>query len=92
MTTQEKCEAILKAMLGEINSLDGLSITLGSDWCGNTGTVIVKKQNGTGMHTHVGVPDGTFETFVDQLHATLCDGCGLSWETDQTTGGAEGGR
>jgi hypothetical protein len=30
-------------------------------------------------HTHVGVPGGSFENLVDNLHSLLCERRGLSW-------------
>ena len=30
-------------------------------------------------HTHVGIPDGSFEDLVNNLHSLLCKGQGLSW-------------
>ncbi len=81
MTTQEKCEAILKKMLELAN--EGKPVTLEEDWGGFTGTICVA--NG---HTHVGGIDtedypATWEQFVDELYNSLHGGPGLSWHAEE---------
>lgn len=70
--TAKKSELILRQMLEIINS--GKNITLEEDFGNNTLTIYVDKQ-----HSHVGVPGGSFEQMVDNLHGLLCEGRGLSW-------------
>jgi hypothetical protein len=82
MTTDEKSTAILKAILDICNkTLEdpasdrmGRVMGFGPDWGGNALTVYVGDS-----HTHVGDSNGTFEQLIDQLHAQLIDGRGLSW-------------
>ncbi|HWQ54841.1 MAG TPA: hypothetical protein VN442_14235 [Bryobacteraceae bacterium] len=72
MTTQEKCEAILRKMLELAN--DGKPVTLREDWGGNSATIAAGDS-----HTHVGFTDIPWEQFVDQLYNSLHGGPGLSW-------------
>lgn len=72
MTTEEKCAAIIQKMVLICNN--GNVVSLEDDFGGNTLTI-----NVDGGHTHVGVPDGDFDTLIDQLYHTLHGGPGLSW-------------
>lgn len=78
MNLQEKCEAILRRVV-EIVNKDGV-VAFEDDFGGNTLTVIA----GQG-HTHVGVPDGSFELLVENLYNTLHGGPGLSWVPEPPT-------
>ena len=55
------------------------NVTLERDWGGNSLTVCVEGQG----HTHVGMPEASFEDLVDQLHSSLTGGPGLSWVKDK---------
>ncbi len=75
MTTQEMCEAILKKMVEQAN--EGKTVALEYDFGGNTVTINVGK-----AHTHCGVPDGDWETLVENLYNSLHGGPGLSWHSE----------
>lgn len=68
---------ILKAILHTVNN--DMSMTFEEDMGGNTVTIIKDT-----MHTHCGVPDGSFDDLVNGLYRLLVKGSGLSW--------AKGGR
>lgn len=53
----------------------GSPVTISEDWGGGSATVEI---GGRG-HSHVGVPDGSEDQFIDSLHAMLCEGRGLSF-------------
>lgn len=83
MTTPEKCEAIIRAIVDRANvrhasGKDEWAIAFGPDWGGFALTVYDPEKG----HTHVGgIHEGsTFEHLVDSLHAQLTEGRGLSWE------------
>ncbi len=76
MTTEDKCKAILEAIVMRCNNdLDegDPAVGFGRDWGKNTLTLFIE-----GSHSHVGVPGGTFEQLVDSLHGWLCEDQGLS--------------
>lgn len=75
MTTPEKSEAILRTMLELANS--GRDVIVMQDLGGNSATVVLRGEHPN--HAHVGIPEGDWDTFVDELHALLCEGRGLSW-------------
>lgn len=72
MKRQEKCEAIVQKIAELV--AEGKDISFLEDWGKWTATVQVDN-----MHTHIGVPDGNFDTFVDSVYETLCENRGLSW-------------
>lgn len=78
MTTQKKCEAIVMAILARCANAEapGDVLSFGPDFGGNSLTIYDTSKG----HTHVGQPDGTWDEFVDALHAQLTQGKGLSWE------------
>jgi len=69
------CEEILRRMLDSANA--GEPVTLAGDAAGFTATVRLP-----GRHTHAGVPDGDWQTFVRQLRAAFSGGAGLSWASE----------
>ena len=77
MTTQEKCEAIVRK-IAEMGNRG--AITFESDLGLYSLTVIVEEDDKKG-HTHVGIPDpdGDFDLLVGGLYNTLHGGPGLSW-------------
>jgi len=79
MNTTQKCEAILKQIVGlnqDINNKQGVSFT--PDWAGNSLTIETKDG-----HSHCGDPDGSFKRLINELHSLLCEGRGLSFEKKQ---------
>lgn len=72
MTTEEKCKAIIEKITELCN--EGKPVGFESDFGDNTLTILVDHS-----HTHVGVPDGNFDTMVDHLYDSLHSGPGLSW-------------
>lgn len=87
MTTSEKCEVIVKKLLERANEIGphpqthiDMIIGISKDWGGNTATFwTVRKSDYEHVHTHVGVPDGTWEEFVDGLYSAVTGGPGLSY-------------
>ena len=78
MTTQERCEAILRKMIELANEGTGVAIDADmGDW---TATVWKISQEGR-EHTHIGSPgfDGSFEDTIENLYNVLHGGPGLSW-------------
>jgi hypothetical protein len=80
--TARKSEEILRAILAHCNSRlaageEEWAIAFGPDW-GESSLTIYDPKHG---HTHVGgvFPEDTFEELIDQLHAQLVQGRGLSW-------------
>jgi hypothetical protein len=75
MTTDEKCRAILKAIVEKTREEDA-EFRLGWDWDEWMLTVTFPD----GGHTHVGVPEpeGTFEVLIDQLYDAVIHNRGLS--------------
>lgn len=74
--TDKKCREILEKMISLANEKG--QIAFEEDFGGNTLTILLGQGNEL-IHTHVGVPDCSFEVLIDQLHGTLVEGCGLSW-------------
>jgi len=76
MTTQEKCEAILKKMLEIVNEdlTKETQITLCQDWGGNSLTLYIKD-----MHTHCGDPEDEWDVLVNNVYNALQGGPGLSF-------------
>lgn len=74
MTTQDKCEAIIRKIVELANT--GKPVQFDDDWGGWSLTVSVG-----GAHTHVGISgqDGSFELLVENLCNVLYGGPGLSW-------------
>lgn len=83
--TSKKCEEILRAISHECTAqfekreesesvFPPVFVFEPDAWGENTLTVWKN-----GSHTHVGVPDGSFEQLVDSLHNLLVNGNGLSW-------------
>ena len=81
------CSAALD-ILREITRLcnEGRRVGFESDWGGNTLTIMID----TG-HSHVGVPDGSEETLLTNLHSLLCKGSGLSWFVPPNAEVSDGG-
>ena len=79
MTTAEKSEAILRAIMGivDADSAKQVSVTFSQDWGPHSVTLEI---TGRG-HTHCGsFHDGaTWDELVDSLHGTLVRQHGLSW-------------
>jgi hypothetical protein len=50
------------------------AVKIESDFYGNTATVYIGS-----AHTHVGVPDGSFDLYVEHLYNSLHGGPGLSF-------------
>lgn len=81
MTTQEKCEAILKEILRRCNDVDEAVprmspeiVGFAGDWGGNSLTLFMD-----GSHTHVGGhPDATWDDLIDSLYERLVNDRGLS--------------
>ncbi len=86
MTTDEKCRKILERILEICNECDdgkyadGHVFAFERDWGGNTATILIGNEKGFDTHTHVGVPDESFDTYVDNLYNSITGGPGLSWE------------
>jgi hypothetical protein len=84
-TTLEKCEEIIRAILDrcnkqfEENESSDVVIGFAPDWGGPSLTIFDKDLG----HTHIGgFHDGArFEDLIDDLHAQLTRGAGLSWAT-----------
>jgi len=72
MTTQEKCEAIVRRIVECANKDDRIAFE--RDCGGNTLTILFAQG-----HTHVGVPGGDFDLLVENLYNTLHGEPGLSW-------------
>jgi len=73
MTTQEKCEAIIRKMVDLAN--EDKPVTISEDWkCKNACTIAVGDS-----HTHVGWRDATFEQMIDGMYNTLIEEKGLSF-------------
>ena len=72
METPDKCVAILQRIVELANS--GKIVSFEEDWGGNSLTV-----NVDGGHTHVGLPDNSFDLLADNLYNSLHGGPGLSW-------------
>lgn len=78
MTTSEKAEAIIKKITEICNK--GENVEFEEDFGGNTLTIYIKSPDGSNCrHTHMGVPNGSFDILVDNLYNTLHGGPGLSW-------------
>lgn len=79
MSTAEKSEEILRAILAIVNDGTGKRVGFAADWGGYTATI-----SGSGKkHAHVGclgAADG-WERFVDDLHRQLTKGEG-SWAAE----------
>lgn len=75
MSAEEKCQAILQKLLEAANQ--GKEVRLREDMGGMTLEIHLGKS-----HTHCGVPDGDWESLVDQLYNSLHGGPGLSWHTE----------
>lgn len=71
MTNAEKCEEILKKIL-EISNKENFSFE--RDWGNFTSTILIGNR-----HTHIGIPGGTWDDYVDSLYDCLIKGNGLSW-------------
>lgn len=79
--TDRKCAEILACIVNTCNEKqnsqhNGPVVGFGPDWGDHSLTVYRK-----GDHTHVGCISGesSFAELVDQLHALLIEGEGLSW-------------
>ena len=66
------CLEVIREITRRAN--DGKKIVIESDWGGNTLTIWDET-----AHTHVGVPDGSEEILIRDLHSILCKNSGLSW-------------
>ena len=77
MNTEEKSEAIIKAIISRCNnsSKDNAVVSFYPDWGGNSLTIEIQ---GLG-HSHCGYPDASFEELVDHLYSLLCHNSGLSF-------------
>jgi len=71
----ERAEGILKTLVLITNT--GGAVTFEDDWGGNSLTVSID-----GNHTHVGLPEGTFEDLLEQLKNVLAGGPGLSFHPE----------
>jgi hypothetical protein len=84
MTTEQKCQEILKKIVelcGDTKPQPGVmgsptaKVSFAPDWGGNSLTVGIA---GLG-HSHCGDDQGTFEHLIDQLHDLMCKNRGLSF-------------
>jgi len=71
--TKNQLISIFKKIVQVCNS--GTEVKFESDFGDNTLTIIIGDS-----HTHVGVPDGSFDTLIESLHASLHGGPGLTWD------------
>ena len=67
-----RAEGILRAIL-ELTE-QGRAVEFTEDWGGNTLTIHIDD-----AHSHVGVPDGSFDDLLESLYQLLVKGCGLSF-------------
>lgn len=67
-----RAEGILRAIL-ELTE-QGRAVAFTEDWGGNTLTIHIDD-----AHSHVGVPDGSFDDLLESLYQLLVKGCGLSF-------------
>lgn len=79
MTTEQQALAIVLAIRDACDREGGqgepmLRVGFAPDWGGNSLTILYAD----GSHTHVGDTDDTDDQLVEQLHALLCEGRGLS--------------
>lgn len=82
MTTQEKCEVIMREVVKRCNAREekgesGWAFAFGPDWGGFSLTIYDPDLG----HTHIGGIDehSSFDQLVDELHSQLTGGPGLSW-------------
>lgn len=86
MTTQEKCEAILRNIVERCNADDSEDggpgsgkrvVSFAPDWGGNSLTLYIGED-----HTHVGYggAECSFDQLVDGLYNQLLEGKGLSFQ------------
>lgn len=77
MTTKDKCEAILKWVVANLDDdrENKKRVAFERNWGGNTLTVFCGRS-----HTHYGKPCGEWKELVDELYSALHGGPGLSWE------------
>ena len=76
MSTAEKAEEILRWIVARCNEKpesNNTQVGFAADWGGNSVTVWIGSR-----HTHVGLPETEWDDLVDQLHALLTEGRGLS--------------
>jgi hypothetical protein len=76
MTTEQKCKAIIEAIVKFVNEKHDNTVTFSPDWGGNSLTIAM-----TGLgHNHCGLDDESFDTLVEHLYNTICNaGPHLSW-------------
>jgi len=77
MTTEEKCESILRLIV-EVANKKGY-IGFEEDFGGNTLTMVTNQNGHIGSATHIGHPGASFEDLVDGIYNSLVGEPGLTW-------------
>ena len=72
---RQKSLEILQAIHDYVQEKEGNKLSIEADLFGANTLTIFKNDT----HSHVGLPDGSFELLIDQLHALLIENRGLSW-------------
>lgn len=78
--TDRKCREIIRAIRDTCNQDDEPKIGFEADWGGNSLTVTDSRHG----HSHVGMPEFSFDDLVDGLHGMLCEWHGLSFAVKPT--------